>query len=75
MESLVQPSPSQGSTIPPLSLLFFERLVSLQSHSPLVGFVGAGDNTFLGVLHEFAEEDKGKELVLGGFRSPPSITA
>jgi hypothetical protein len=40
-----------------------------------LGFIGAEDDTFPGVLHEFAKEDKGKEFALGGFKSPPLVDA
>jgi hypothetical protein len=40
-----------------------------------VGFNGAGDDTLLGVLHEFAKEDKGKKFALKDFRSPHPVNA
>jgi hypothetical protein len=45
--------------------------VSSQLQLPLMGFDGAGNDKLLKVLHEIVEEDKGKKLTLGGFRSPP----
>jgi hypothetical protein len=41
----------------------------------LARFDGAKEDALLGVLHEIAKEDKGKELALGGFRSPPPMGA
>ncbi len=38
-------------------------------------FIGAKDDTLHGVLHEFVKEDKGKEFILKGFKSPPPIDA
>jgi hypothetical protein len=40
-----------------------------------VGFNGAGDDPLPSVLHETAKEDKGKELTLRGFKSPPLVDA
>jgi hypothetical protein len=40
-----------------------------------VGFDGAGDDKLPIFLHETTEENKGKELILGGFKSPPFIDA
>jgi hypothetical protein len=42
-------------------------------HSTLAKFDGVGVNTFLGVLHEFAKQDKGKEFTLRVLRSFPPI--
>ncbi len=53
--------------------LSFEPSISLQPHSPLSRFDGAGDDTLPRVFHEIAKEDKGKKLVIGGFKSPPPI--
>ncbi len=39
-------------------------------HSPLTRFDCAEDDALPRVFHENVEEDKGKELVLGGFISP-----
>jgi hypothetical protein len=47
----------------------------MQPHSTLLGFIGVKNDTFPGILHEFAKEDKGKELALGGFKSLPPIDA
>jgi hypothetical protein len=41
----------------------------------LVGFDGTRDDSFLRVFHEIAKEDKGKELILEGFRSPLPVNA
>ncbi len=49
--------------------------VPMQPHSTLLGFIGVKNDTFPGILHEFAKEDKGKELALGGFKSLPPIDA
>jgi hypothetical protein len=46
-----------------------------QSHSPLARFDGAKDDALLGVLHETSKEDKGKKLVLRGFKSPLLVDA
>jgi hypothetical protein len=40
-----------------------------------VGFDGTRDYSFIGVFHETAKEDKGKELDLKGFRSPLLVNA
>ncbi len=40
-----------------------------------MGFNGAKDDTLLQVLHETIKEDKGKEFVFKGFKSPPPIDA
>jgi len=40
-----------------------------------VGFDGAKEDALPGVLHETMEEDKGKKLAFGGFRSPPPMDA
>ncbi len=40
-----------------------------------MGFNGAGDDTLPSVFHETAKENKGKELALRGFRSPPFVNA
>jgi hypothetical protein len=40
-----------------------------------VRFNGAENDKLLGVLHEIAEEDKGKKLAFEGFGSPPPIDA
>ncbi len=37
--------------------------------------MGAKQDALPGVLHETIEEDKGKELAFGGFRSPPLVDA
>ncbi len=47
----------------------------MQLHLTLVGFNGARDDTLLGVLHEFAKEDKGKKFALRDFRSLPPVDA
>ncbi len=41
----------------------------------LARFDGVGANTFLRILHEYAKQDKGKELIFGAFRSPPPVNA
>jgi len=58
-----------------VSLPSFKPLVPTQLHLTLVGFNGVRDDTFLGVLHEFAKEDKGKKFTLRDFRSPHPVDA
>jgi hypothetical protein len=48
-------------------------LVLSHPHSPLAGFNGPKDDGVRGVFHETTKEDKGKELVLGGFKSFPPM--
>ncbi len=50
-------------------------MVPSHPHSPLARFDGAKDDGVHGILHETTEEDKGKELTLGGFKSPPHMDA
>jgi hypothetical protein len=38
-------------------------------HSPFEGFNGAENDALPLILHGSTEEDKGKELTLGGFKS------
>jgi hypothetical protein len=45
----------------------------MQLHSTLTRFDGVGTNTLLRILHDYVEQDKGKELILGAFRSPPLV--
>jgi len=40
-----------------------------------MGFDGIGYDSFLGDLHETAEEDKGKKLIFKGFRSLLPVNA
>jgi len=65
--------PNQGFLSPPPFLPSLKRLVLSRPHSPLAGFNGPEDDGVSGVLHETTKEDKGKELVLGGFKSFPPM--
>ncbi len=57
----------------PRFLLSLEPFVPSWLHLPLARFDRAKDDTFPGVFHEIVKEDKGKELILEDFRSPPPI--
>jgi len=58
---------------PPTSLLSIKPLILTRPHSTLAKFDGAEDDTLHGKFHESTDEDKCKELMLWGFRSPLPI--
>jgi hypothetical protein len=60
---------------PLASLSSLEPLVLMQSHSTFTRFDGARNDTFLVVLHESVEKDKGKKLALRSFRFLPPVDA